>query len=372
MKSYLIMMAVRLMEMRRLLKPTGSIYLHCDPTASHYLKLLMDSIFGVQNFKNDVVWKRRYGSFSYVHKAVKFGICNDNILFYGKSEVVNFNAQYSFDDPAYQQYVTRTFRHTDSNGRKYRTADLANPAPRPNLMYEYKGYTPPKNGWAISREKMELWDKEGRLHFPNSKDGRIQRRRFLDELKGKPVQSIWDDIKMIASQSKERIGYPTQKPLALLKRIIAASSNEGGMVMDPFCGCATACVAAEDLGRQWVGIDLSSKAADLVKVRLKKEVMWTGDIHHRWQAPMRTDMGSLPNYRTNKHVLYGKQEGVCGGCEVLFPFRNMTVDHRIPRASGGTDHIENLWLLCGACNSVKGTMPVEAFIAKLKRDGLRI
>ena len=253
MQSYLTMMAVRLMEMKRVLKDTGSIYLHCDPYASHYLKMLMDAVFGTGNFRNEVTWKRRYGAFSTLHNSKKFGVVTDSIFFYAKSDATQFQPQYSMDDPQYQDYVERTFKHVDNNGRRYRIADLANPALRPNLIYEYKGYLPPKNGWAISKEKMEKWDAEGRLHFPAKPTGRIQRKRFLDELKGKPVQNLWTDIKMVSSQAQERIGYPTQKPLSLLERIITASSKAGDVVLDPFCGCATACVAAEKLGRKWAG-----------------------------------------------------------------------------------------------------------------------
>ena len=368
MQSYLCMMAVRLMEMRRLLKSTGSIYLHCDPTASHYLKVLMDALFGRNNFRNEVVWKRRYGTFSYVHKAKKFGICNDNLLFYAKSDQANFSTQYSFKDPDYQAYIRKFFRHKDARGRVYRIADLANPAPRPNLMYDYKGYPHPKNGWAISREKMRQWDLEGRLEFPRSKTGRIQRRRFLDELKGKPVQSIWNNVKMISSRSKERVGYPTQKPLALLDRIIKASSNPEDMVMDPFCGCATACVAAERLDRNWVGIDISEKAAELVQVRIRKEINLLHNFRpiHRTDIPRRTDLGELPNYRTYKHVLFGRQEGKCNGCQTEFPFRIFEIDHVIPRSRGGTDHEENLQLLCSHCNRVKGDRDQSYLMARLQ------
>ncbi len=368
MKSYLIMMAVRLLEMRRLLKPTGSLYLHCDPTASHYLKMLMDSIYGQENFRNDIVWKRKAGRGETQNAAIRFGVTSDVLLFYARSSATVLTRQYRPNNPA---YIASKFTNVDPHGRRYQLDNLTSPSPRPNLIYEYKGYQPPKNGWAVSRDRMEQMDKEGRIHFPSDKSKRLRRIRFLDELSGETVDTLWDDIPPINSRARERVGYPTQKPLALLKRIIAASSNEGDMVMDPFCGCATACVAAEDLGRQWIGIDLSSKAADLVKVRLKREVMWTGDIHHRWQAPARTDMGKLPDYRTHKHILYGRQEGICGGCQVLFPFRNFTIDHKYPRSRGGSDHIDNLWLLCGACNSMKGTLPVEAFIAKLKENGLR-
>ena len=238
-------------------------------------------------------------------------------------------------------------------------------------MYEYKGYQPPKNGWAISREKMEQWDREGRLHFPKSTTGRIQRRRFLDELKGKPIQNLWVDINMISSRAKERVGYPTQKPLALLNRIIEASSNTGDVVLDPFAGCATACVSAENLSRQWIGIDLSPLAATLVRSRLKDEFKLFFELNHRTDIPRRTDLGKLPSYRTHKHQLFGKQEGHCGGCRVVFPFRNFTVDHIVPQSKGGSDHLDNLQLLCGACNSTKGAGTQAELIAKLQVQGLR-
>lgn len=267
--AYLVMMTIRLIELHRVLKPSGSVYLHCDSTASHYLKVVMDTVFGVKNFRNEIIWKRRYGSFSTVHSSNRFGTSTDTILFYAKSEAARFAPQYSFSDPSYQEYIRKTFRHVDEQGRRYRVDNLANPAPRPNLIYEYKGYKPPKNGWAISREKMELWDSEGRLHFPKSKDGRIQRRRFLDEVRGKPVQNLWDDIEMISSQSAERLGYPTQKPEALLERIIKASSNEGDLVLDPFCGCGTSVAVAERLNRRWIGIDITHLAIAAIVSRME-------------------------------------------------------------------------------------------------------
>ena len=373
MQSYLCMMAVRLLEMRRVLKDTGSVYLHCDPTASHYLKLLMDAVFGARNFRNEIIWQRRYGGFSAVHQSNKFGVSSDTLLFYAKTEKVSIHPQYTFDDPLYQQYLDKTFRHVDENGRRYGIDNLANPALRPNLIYEYKGYQPPRNGWAISREKMEQWDQEGRLHFPRRLEGRIRRKRFFDELKGKPVQNLWLDIRMVSSQSKERIGFPTQKPLALLERIIKASSNEGDIVLDPFCGCATACVAAENLGRKWVGIDLSPKAIELVNVRLQAAM---GGLFHdrlvtaRTDIPRRTDIEAPIPYRQNRHVLFGQQEGLCNGCRTEFPFRAFSVDHVIPRSRGGTDHIENLQLLCGHCNSVKGDRPMEYLMARLRETGV--
>jgi site-specific DNA-methyltransferase (adenine-specific) len=289
MMAYLAMMAPRLVELHRVLKPTGSLYLHCDPTASHYLRMLMDGIFGAQNYRNEIIWKRRYGTFSTVHTSNKFGNSTDTILFYAKSVENVFKPQYSFDDPTYQAYLEKAFRFVDEKGRRYRIDNLANPALRPNLIYDYKGYKPPANGWAISREKMELWDKEGRLHFPKSPEGRIQRKRFFDEVKGKPVQNLWDDIEMISSQSDERLGYPTQKPQALLERIIEASSKPGDIVLDPFCGCGTTIHAAQKLDRQWIGIDVTYLAINLIKRRLKDAFGEDAQFEERGQP---TDFGS--------------------------------------------------------------------------------
>ena len=361
MQSYLIMMSTRLLEMARILKDTGSIYLHCDPTASHYLKLVMDSIFGKNNFRNELNWKRKSGR---AGKTNRFGTSCDVIFFYSKSSTYTYNLQYRESNP---EYIRKMFRHTDEGGRRYRIDNLASPNPRPNLTYEYRGYKPPAKGWAISREKMEQWDREGRLHFPKSPDGRIQRIRYLDELKGEEVPSLWDDIPPIGSQAKERVGYPTQKPLALLERIIKASSSPGDVVFDPFCGCATTLVAADRLQRSWVGIDISSKAAELVVSRIREDQGLFQEIIARDDYPQRTDMSDIPPARTHKHTLYGLQEGICGGCEIHFPFRNLTIDHKIPRSKGGTDHFENLWLLCGACNSMKGTGTVAELRARLNR-----
>ncbi len=260
--AYLVMMALRLVELHRVLKPTGSFYLHCDPTASHYLKIILDQIFGVENFRNEIYWKRKTGR---AGPTNRFGTSCDTLLWFSKSSDYLFTPQYRESNP---EYIKKMFRYTDENGRRYRIDNLASPNPRPNLTYEYKGYRPPEKGWAISREKMEQWDKEGRLHFPKSPDGRIQRKRYLDELKGEEVPSLWDDILPIGSQAKERLGYPTQKPEVLLERIIQASSNEGDVVLDAFCGCGTAVAVAQRLNRRWIGVDVTHLAITLLKYRL--------------------------------------------------------------------------------------------------------
>ena len=354
MQSYLIMMAVRLLEMRRVLKPTGSIYLHCDPTASHYLKLLMDGIFGRANFRNEIVWKRKAGRGETQNSAIRFGVTSDSLLFYAKSELTPLERQYRPNNPA---YIASKFTHVDSHGRRYRLDNLTSPSPRPNLVYEYKGYSPPKNGWAVSRERMEQMEQEGRIYFPSDKSKRLQRIRFLDELPGETVDTLWDDIPPINSRAQERLGYPTQKPVALLDRIIKASSNPGDLVLDPFCGCATALVAADRLQREWAGIDLSPLAVKLVDERIgadRGDMPW-GGATALTEPPKRTDLGDLPNYRTHRHRLYGEQEGVCVGCETHFPFRVMDVDHMLPSSRGGTDHPDNLQLLCSGCNRSKGS-----------------
>ncbi len=265
MLAYLSMMAIRLIELRRVLKPTGSIYLHCDPTASHYLKILMDMIFGAKYFRNEIIWKRKTGRGDTGGTSKRFGVMTDILLFYGKTENTVFNTVFKDNNP---DYVESFFKFVDEHGRRYASDNLSSPSPRPNLTYEYKGYKPPANGWAISKEKMEQWDKEGRLIFPKDKNGRIRRKRFLDEHPGETVQNIWDDIGPIGAAAAERLGYQTQKPEALLERIIQASSNPGALVLDPFCGCGTAVVAAQKLGRRWIGIDITHVAITVMKRRL--------------------------------------------------------------------------------------------------------
>lgn len=266
MMAYLTMMAPRLVELHRVLKSTGSIYLHCDPTASHYIKILLDSIFGKENYGNEIIWKRKTGRGETNSRSNRYGCSTDRLLFYKKSKLFILNEIYKSPNP---EYIKSFFKHKDKEGRLYALDNLSSPSYRPNLIYEYKGYKPPKNGWAISKEKMKQWDKEGKLYFPANKNGRIRRKRYLDELPGSPVQDLWDDIGPISSQAQERLGYPTQKPEALLERIIQTSSNEGDLVLDPFCGCGTTIAVSERLRRKWIGIDITHLAIALMKNRLE-------------------------------------------------------------------------------------------------------
>ena len=262
MMAYLAMMAPRLIELHRVLKVTGSIYLHCDPTASHYLKMLMDAVFGAIAFRNEISWKRTSGHNDAVRQ---FGAVTDTILFYAKSDAYPFNVQYV---PYSQSYIDTFYVHSDPDGRRWRRSDLRSPHPRPNLIYEYKGWKPHPNGWAVSKEVMERLDGEGRLHFPKKATGRIQLKRYLDEMPGQPCTNSWDDIPPIHALTAERLGYPTQKPELLLERIVKASSGEGDVILDPFCGCGTAIAVAQRLNRRWIGIDITHLAIGLIIRRL--------------------------------------------------------------------------------------------------------
>ncbi|MBM3474630.1 MAG: site-specific DNA-methyltransferase [Armatimonadetes bacterium] len=267
MMAYLTMMAIRLVELRRVLKSTGSIYLHCDDVAGHYLKLLMDAVFGPRLFLNEIIWKR---TFSHGNVGRNYGAIYDYLLVYTKSATYTWNQVYT---PFSEEYIERTFKHQDPDGRRWQSVTLRNPGERPNLRYPYKAsngvtYQPHRNGWVCNIERLRQYDREGRLHFPETPEGALRLKMYLDESSGIRLQNIWDDIPPIGSQASERLGYPTQKPQALLERIIGASSNEGGVVLDPFCGCGTTVAAAEKLHRRWIGIDITHLAIALMKHRL--------------------------------------------------------------------------------------------------------
>ncbi|MGB9029366.1 MAG: site-specific DNA-methyltransferase, partial [Acidobacteriaceae bacterium] len=262
MMAYLAMMAPRLVELRRVLKETGSIYLHCDPTASHYLKILMDAVFGPQFFVNEITWKRTTAHADEKQGRKAFGNVSDILLFYSKSADYTFTYQYQ---PYSEEYLKK-YGYTDAGGRRYRLDNLTGPggAAKGNPSYEVMGVT---RFWRYSRERMAQLIVEGRII--QTKPGSVpQYKRYLDEMPGTPLQNIWDDIFPINSQAQERLGYPTQKPEALLERIIKASSNEGDVVLDPFCGCGTTVQVAQRLNRRWIGIDITHLAIGLIKKRL--------------------------------------------------------------------------------------------------------
>ncbi|MCY4234517.1 MAG: DNA methyltransferase [Bacteroidetes bacterium] len=300
--------------MRRILKLTGSIYLHCDPTMSHYLKLVMDAIFGRKGFQNEIIWHYGLGAF---RSKARYPRKHDVILFYSNNSESpeTFNIQRGEPTKA----MLNKYCHEDSHGK---------------YMISY-----------------------GKKYYLKG---------------GKPYDSVWD-VPTIASTSSERTGYPTQKPLILLERIIKASTNVGDLIFDPFCGCATTCVAADALEREWIGIDISVKAYQLVNIRLRenqgahfyedgsKQSSILENVIHRKDIPQRTDLGKIPIYNCteNKRKLFGDQEGKCNWCEIAFPIQNLDVDHIVAKSKGGTDHIDNLQLLCSHCNRVKGDRGME-------------
>jgi site-specific DNA-methyltransferase (adenine-specific) len=264
MMAYLAMMAARLLELHRALKPTGSLYLHCDPTASHYLKILLDAVFGPENFLNDIVWKRTSAHSS----AKRYGPIHDNLLFYSKSSKYLWNKVFQ---PYDETYIAEFYTHTDADGRRWRRSDLTGAGTRngeTGLPWRSIDVTAKGRHWGWPPSTLDQMDQMGKIHWPKREGGMPMLKRYLDEQLGKPLQSIFDDIKIMHNLSDDRLGYPTQKPIALLERILKASSNEGDVVLDPFCGCGTTVHAAQKLGRRWVGIDITHLAIGLVRRRL--------------------------------------------------------------------------------------------------------
>ncbi len=326
-KSYLIYMAVRILELRRILKNIGSLYLHVDPTMSHSLKLVLDAVFGKARFRNEVIWCYQGRELS----KKQYNRKHDVILFYSKSE----NAVFNWEEigPTLAETSRKAMsRHVDDEGRAF------------VLRY--------KDGGGFAPIKNDKSDKTYRQYVPDKIPPR-------------------DWFIMDYSRKSERMGYPTQKPLALMDRIIRASSNEGDTVLDPFCGCATTCVAAEVLHRKWVGIDISPKALELVKIRLDKEVLgegkvFSGKVIHRTDLPTRTDLPRIRLSRTAiKKILYGNQAGICNGCAIHFQIQNFEIDHIVPSSDGGAEVMENFQLLCGNCNRIKGVRTMEYLKSRL-------
>lgn len=258
---YLVVMALRLLELHRVLKPTGSLYLHCDSTMNHYLKTVCDAIFGERNFRNEIVWKRQ----SAHSDARRYAKISDSILFYTKSEKFTWN---KVRGTYKEQYVNSHYTNTDKSGRIFRYSDLTKPKGSKGYYYALLGCTPPENGWRMPESRAEEWLEAGRIEIPAK--GKIPAyKRYLDEMAGPVIPNLWDDIAPVNSQAKEALGYPTQKPKALLERIIQASSNVGDTILDAFCGCGTTIDAAEGLHRRWIGIDISPVAISLMKRRME-------------------------------------------------------------------------------------------------------
>jgi DNA modification methylase len=286
MMAYLAMMAPRLVELHRVLKPTGSLYLHCDPTASRYLGILLDGIFGQQNFQNELVWKRT----SARSDSHRWNHIHDTILFYSKSEKFTWTTQYTPYDEA---YAAKFYQHVEpATGRRYASDNLTAAGTREGSSGKpWHGINVKRKGihWKYTIEGLEELDKQGRIIWPDKPGGVPRYKRYLDEMPGLAVQSMITDIPPLSAQSAEKLGYPTQKPVVLLERIIAASSNPGDIVLDPFCGCGTTIHAAQKLGRQWIGIDVTYLAINLIKRRLKDAF---GDDVQFAEQGQPTDFGS--------------------------------------------------------------------------------
>lgn len=269
-ESYISFMRPRCRELHRVLKRTGTFYCQCDWHASHYVKVMLDQIFGDGSFKSEIVWKR---TTSHGNAGRRFGIVTDSIFMYVKGNRYTWNQQFV---PFTEEYIRQKFRYRDPDGRPWQSVTLRNPADRPNLKYKYKAsngvtYKHHPNGWSCNPARMERYDREGRLHFPDNPDGELRLKMYLDESRGVKLQNLWTDIPAVNSQASDRRGYPTQKPVPLLERLIKASSNDDDIVLDAFCGCGTTLVASERLGRRWIGIDFSPTACRVMAERLEDD-----------------------------------------------------------------------------------------------------
>ena len=374
MGAFLCWLGVRVLEMHRTLKPTGSMYLHIDHTAHAYAKAMMDAIFGRVHFRSDIVWKRTVRGFKgSQHKPQTYNANTDHILFYAKTANALFD-MVPVLEPYDTQYLAKAFRHKDDKGAYYLDVAYNRPSasPRPNLCYEYKEFYPPHpSGWKVGKPRMIELDNEGELVIEKDKLWRKVRPK-----QGRIRNNLWDDI--AEAKGGERTGYPTQKPLALYERIIKASSNAGDVVMDPFAGCATTCVAAERLGRRWIGVDINREAKWVILQRLQRETQlpqglesWNRDVGVKSKAPVRTDDGreAAPELvlvspkprspRLSARELRGRliiADGMkCQGCGwVPHHDEYLEVDHKVPKSREGRDDMRNRVLLCSPCNGAKG------------------
>ena len=313
MLAYLTYMTERLLPLRSIVKPDGSIFLHCDPTASHYIKVMMDGIFGHDNFRSEIVWQRQS---AHSDAKTKFPAVTDTILFYSRSKKSKFFPQYTDHD---LDYVEKFYRHDDKDGRgRYRLSDMSAPkgggmaainktTGKPNGWYVWKGYEPPANGWRFSPDTMQRMHDEGRIYYPVFNDGspdtsrRLAQKRFLEEQKGSIVTNLWTDISPL-SRGEEYLGYATQKPVALLSRIIESASEPGDIVFDPFCGCASTIEAAQRLNRNWIGIDIAIHAIKRVaKVRLEDRLGLREGVDFTIEGVPHSVEGAIDLWERDKH-----------------------------------------------------------------------
>ena len=342
MKAYLTYMTQRLIQMHRVLKDTGSLYLHCDPTASHYLKIILDAIFGKNNFRNEIIWQRDVAGKGGKRVSNQFPRNHDTLLFYSKSSDLIYRQQYT----DLSEGQKRPYRYSEeATSRKYKAVQLGH----------------------YSDKSISEMESNDLIHVSGS--GKKYKKYYLDEAKA-TVGNIWTDILGFGTRtsSKERTGYPTQKPLDLLYRIVEASTNEGDVVMDPFCGCATTCVAAQHLGRKWIGIDVAALAAELVAERLSDAAGLFKDFVRRSDVPQRDDVKEEKISKPSvKERLYEVQGGNCNGCGTSMEMRNFDVDHIIPQSKGGGNYYENYQLLCGHCNRTKGDRPMAYLMDKIRK-----
>ena len=360
--AYLIYMAARLVEMRRILKPSGSIYYHCDPVMSHGIKLVMDSIFGLDNFCNEIIWKKTNSAKA---QSKTFGNQHDIIFYYSKSANVNFNKSYISTDAKY----LKSFKYKDDCG-EYQTVAMSNTTGSGGFAkmrtYEWRGVTA---RWIYSKEKMDLWWEQNLI--VKTKSG-YRKKHYLHETNGNIVSDIWDSgVSPIQGKSTEYTRYPTQKPLALLERIINASSNEGDIVLDPFCGCGTTLLAAQNLKRQWIGIDISQEAVKILRNRLPlfSEKQSRSGIEHfkSGKLPMRTDLPPMSERRSLRARLYKLQRERCAapcgdnGNGRKLDIKDMELDHIRAKIRGGQNVDDNMQLLCGHCNRTKGADGMTRF-----------
>ena len=380
-KSYLIYMAVRLIEMQRILRPTGSIYLHCDQHASHYLKPLMDAIFKQKNFRNEIVWQRTTGKGL---NPTKFLRNTDHIFLYSNGKKPVWNQPYIDFPKGYGD----DWKNEDEYG-KWQSADLTGGKGGSKEAYmPFKGVIPPAGrAWAPPRrekfpekvqfpddyenmsvqQKLKVLDDLGMIHWSKKTKragGKPSYKKYRDTLKGIYRSNLITDIPPV--RGNEATKYPTQKPLDLLRMLIKAASNEGDMILDPFCGCATTCVAAQFEKRQWVGIDISPKAAELLVERLGNE-LYTRTYANLHEPPERDDFKEvdiLPLNKQTREYLYKRQAGYCFVCYHNFIITGMAIDHKIARKHKGNNHKNNLQLLCTGCNSMKGSRPYMEAIAR--------